>query len=498
MDANDSRDNNGRSVSRRRFVEAAGASGIAVGLSGCLYGGSGGGGGGGSGSGGASGTVQWGFDPTQVQDNGEAIVQLFYDNGLSQDIDLQLLPGNQDTGQRQQKYNQLLNAGQSSPDMFLMDSGWAIPFIAREQLLDLTKALPQNIIERVNNKYFEASVETARASQGDGNLHGVPLFPDFPTMHYRKDLAKQAGYKPDQENWATTPMTWKRFSKIAADVTQQANLEMGFTFQFDVYEGLSCCDFNEFMTSWGGAYFGGRENLFGPIGERPVTVDKKPVVDSLRMIRSFIHGPENDPEALQGYEEISPTNVLSWTEETSRSPFANGRAFAMRNWPYAIPLTISNADWATPETYGVMPLPYKVGDEAQGVGGSTAALGGWHMTVNPNTANEEAALEVIEVATKDEVALGLWEISAWLPPQPELFEAEAATSVKPTGQYLDALKFAGQTAMPRPVTVAWPDESGQIAQEANAAAAQDKTPQQAMNSLAQMITRIENEIAEGI
>jgi maltose-binding protein MalE len=493
MDSNDPQGDTHRSVSRRRFVQAAGASGVVVGLSGCLYGGGGGGGGGNGsgGGGGASGTVQWGFDPTQAQENGDAITQLFYDNGLSQDIDLQLVPGNSDTGQRQQKYNQLLNAGQSQPDMFMMDSGWTIPFIQREQLLNLTEALPQSAIQMINNNYFQSAVETAKQPDGDA-LYGVPLFPDFPAMHYRKDLANQAGY--DTSNWATEPMTWQRFSEIAADVSQQNDLDMGFTFQFDVYEGTSCCDYNEFMSSWGGAYFGGRENLFGPIGDRPVTVDQKPAVDALRMIRSFIYGSD-DPESLDGYQQISPTGVLSWTEETSRAPFEAGRAFAHRNWPYAIPLTISNADWASPDSYGVMPLPYKVSEQnAQGVGGSTAALGGWHMTVNPNTQNQEAALQVIQTAMKDEVSLGLWELAAWLPPKPDLFDAEAATSVDPTGQYLNTLRVAGETAMPRPVTVAWPDQSGQIAQTVNAVASQNRPPQQAMNSLKGTLNDIESEI----
>jgi maltose-binding protein MalE len=493
MDDDSSQDRPGRSVSRRRFVQAAGASGVAAGLSGCLYGGGGGGGGSGGSGGSASGTVQWGFDPTQAQENGDAITQLFYDNGLSEDIDLQLVPGNTDTGQRQQKYNQLLNAGQSQPDMFLMDSGWTIPFVQRQQLLNLTQELPQSVVQMVNNNYFQPAVETAK-SPGEEDLFGVPLFPDFPAMHYRKDLAKQAGYAPDEENWATSPMTWKRFSEITADVVQQSNLEMGFTFQFDVYEGLSCCDFNEFMTSWGGAYFGGRDNLFGPLGERPVTVDEKPVVDALRMIRSLIYGPQ-DSQALDGYQQISPTDVLSWTEETSRAPFANGRAFANRNWPYAIPLTINNADWANPDTYGLMPLPYKVDDQTQGVGGSTAALGGWHMTVNPNTENLQAALEVIEVATKDEVALGLWETSAWLPPKPDLYDAEEATSVEPTGQFLDTLRFAGESAIARPVTVAWPDQSTQIAQSANAVASQNRAPQPAMNQLASQLEEIESNVS---
>ena len=101
---------------------------------------------------------------------------------------------------------------------------------------------------------------------------------------------------------------------------------------------------------------------------------------------------------------------------------------------------------------------------------------------------------MIQTAMKDEVSLGLWELSAWLPPKPDLFDAEAATSVEPTGQYLDTLRTAGETAMPRPVTVAWPDESSQIAQTVNAVASQNRPPQQAMSSLKGTIEDIESEI----
>ena len=48
--------------------------------------------------------------------------------------------------------------------------------------------------------------------------------------------------------------------------------------------------------------------------------------------------------------------------------------------------------------------------------------------------------------------------------------------------------------MPRPVTVAWPDQSGQIAQTVNAVASQNRPPQQAMNSLKGTLNDIESEI----
>jgi ABC-type glycerol-3-phosphate transport system substrate-binding protein len=477
-----------RSVSRRNFLKATGASGAAVGLAGCVYGA--------SGAEGSSGTtVIWAFDPTQAQENGEAIKQLFYDNGLSNDITLELEAGSAKTGGRQRSYQTILNAKMPSPDMFMMDCGWTIPFIQRKQLLNLQNELPEARLKEVEDEYFDTSVRTTTDPE-TGDLYGVPLFPDLPTMQYRKDLVKQAGYQPDQEQWGANPMTWKRFNKVTSDVMQQTNTDMGFSFQFDAYSGLACCDFNEFLSSWGGAYFGGVDNLFGPIGQRPVTVAEEPVRQATRMVRTFIHG-QQDPASLSGYSKIAPENVLTWTEEPSRQPFAAGDVVMHRNWPYAIPLTISEADWATPETYGVMPLPYAEQSGSateEGAGGTSPSLGGWHTTVNPNTNNKEAVLEVIKTQMKKEVQVGIFELTGWLPPKPGLFDSRAARSVEPTGKYLDAFRTAGENAISRPVTVIWSPESKATYQEVNAIASRESSVEQGLSNLDQRITKIENSV----
>jgi ABC-type glycerol-3-phosphate transport system substrate-binding protein len=497
MSVDDTPSETKRKMPRRRFLKAAGASGVTVGLAGCIYGGDGGGGGGGDGG----GTVQWAFDPTQAQNNSKKIKQLFHDNGLSDDITLKFITGGQQTGSRQTKYKQILKTGNKRPDMFMMDCGWTIPFIIRDQIANLTKELSEKQIKRVNNQYFNTSVNTAKNPK-TGDLYGVPLFPDFPVMHYRKDLVKKAGYQPDKKGWATNPMTWKRFAKITKDVMKKTGTKYGYSFQFNNYAGLSCCDFNEFMTSWGGAYFGGRKNLFGPVGKRPVTVAKQPVQKSLRMIRTFIHG-KDDPEALSGYTgSIAPTNVLSWIEEPSRKPFANGNVVMHRNWPYAIPLTLNSdksGKWAKPENYGTMPIPYAVKESnalEPGTGGTTSALGGWNMTLNPNAANKDGALEVIKTAMKKEVQVGIFKITGWLPPDTSVFSSKEVKSVQPTGKYIDTLKMAGQNSMSRPVTIAWPQESTAIYQEVNAAAAQQQSTKKALNTLSKRIKDIEQSVAK--
>ncbi|WP_410767035.1 substrate-binding domain-containing protein [Haloferax sp. DFSO60] len=498
-------------VSRRNFVKAAGASGVAVGLAGCI---STGGGDGDGGNGGGDGdtdtpinteaptediTIQWAAD-TRIADAEEEVLQALSDAGLPDNITVDIIAGSQVTDNRQAQYQQWLSGGREEPTLLMMDSGWTIPFIARNQLQNLSQSLPSEMTDAINNEYFEASVATATGS--DGDLYGQPLFPDFPTMQYRKDLLRNAGYTDDDfETWATESMSWEEFSAITKEALDANDVQYGYTFQANVYEGLSCCDFNEFMTSYGGAYFGGRENLFGPVGDRPITVEEEPVINSIRMVRTLIHG-EDDEYALDGITgNIAPEAVLQWTEEPSRQPFTTGNAVMHRNWPYSIVIngaepSAENDQTGFGEDLGVMPIPYGVTpDEAEyeGTGGPVAALGGWHLTMNPNSSDEQkqAGVQVMKAMQDEQFQLDMFRIIGWIPPRPTLLDSDEAAEVDIIGRYLPALKVAGENAIPRPVTVVWPQESGRVSQEVNAAYAQEKSPEQAMADLASQLEQIE-------
>jgi ABC-type glycerol-3-phosphate transport system substrate-binding protein len=508
----------GSGVSRRSFVKAAGASGVAVGLAGCVStgGGSGGSGDGGSGDGGSGGstdtpisteevtdevTIQWAAD-TRVANNSEAIKEALTNAGLPDNITVEILAGSQVTDNRQSQYQQWLSAGRQQPTLMMMDSGWTIPFIARNQIQNLSSALPDDMVTQVEEDYFQASVNTAMSPGGD--LYGVPLFPDFPTMQYRKDLLRNAGYSDsDFQTWATESMSWAEFSQVTKQAMDaNPDIQYGYTFQANVYEGLSCCDFNEFMTSWGGAYFGNpEENLFGPIGDRPITVDEEAVLQSIRMVRKFIHGSD-DPEALgSDYAGgIAPEAVLQWTEEPSRKPFTNGDAIMHRNWPYSIVINGAGPDAENPafgEDLGVMPIPYGVtAEEAEYpmTGGPVAALGGWHMTMNPNATSQskQAAVQVLRAMMTESFKLDMFQIIGWIPPEPALLDSSEASEVDVIGRYLQQLKVAGENAIPRPVTVVWPQQSGRIASRVNAAYAREQTPEDAMSELKSQLQQIEN------
>jgi ABC-type glycerol-3-phosphate transport system substrate-binding protein len=321
-------------------------------------------------------------------------------------------------------------------------------------------------------------------------------------MQYRKDLAEDAGYDPEGENWATEPMSWQEWSNVTADILEQSSgVDHGFTTQWDIYEGTSCCTFLEVMSSWGGAYFGDPSQYqFGPVGDRPITVDEQQVVDSLNMMRKFVHGEDFDK--FSDYAgNIAPTAITSWTEEDARAPFAQGNAIMHRNWPYSIALTgrsEEDVEEGTPvlgtDRMGVMPIPYGVTEDEASypqTGGTVSALGGWHATVNPNSEKHDAVAQVIEAMQADDFQLTLLSAQGWLPPKPALFESSEAQNVDIVGNYMDTLRVAGENALARPVTTVWTQESSAIAQRANDAVAQASTSRSAMDQLADQLAEIE-------
>ncbi|MFC7214976.1 extracellular solute-binding protein [Saliphagus sp. GCM10025334] len=469
-------------VSRRTFVAAAGASG-AVGLAGCIYGN-----GGGDDS---EGTVSFGFDPSAANEVGDEIESLYHENGLSEDVEIEFRPGADNSDERRDNYQTALDTGEAEPDLMLMDNGWVNVFIQQGLIANLNEELEEEDVQRVNDEYFEGFTATARDPESE-DLYGVPLFPDFPVMIYRKDYAREAGYEDgDFESWATEPITWEEWSNLAEEVVDASGAEFGLSTQWDVYEGTSCCTFNEVLSSWGGAYFGGPDNLFGPVGDRPVTVDEPEFVDSLRMMRTFVD--EEYDDALEGYASgVAPSDITSWTEDESLPEFENGNASFHRNWPYAIRAA---AEEHGVDNVGTMPIPYAVTeDEANqsGTGGTTSALGGWHIVLNPNSNNLEQAREVLRVSMEDDLLLGILDIWGWLPPKPELFESEEAESIEPMGAYMNTLRLAGENTMPRPVTEVWGTESTRIAEEANSAVSGSKDPEDAAADLQSALEDIES------
>ncbi|WP_049890375.1 extracellular solute-binding protein [Natronorubrum sulfidifaciens] len=419
-----------------------------------------------------------------------SIQQALWDAGLDEDIHVEIQTVVSDSVQRMQEAQSALQAGRAPPDIHMMDSGWTIPFILREQTTNLSEQLSDETLEMVETEYLEAALETARHPETD-DLHALPMFPDLGFMLYRQDLLEDAGH--DTGGWAEEPPSWEEFSTAVSDAMTDSDVAYGFTTQADAYEGLSCCSFNEVMTSWGGAYFGGTDTLFAA-GDRPITVDEEHVVDAIRMLRTFIDA--DDPNALEEYAEICPSAIVQWSEQESLGPFADGNAVAHRNWSFAMAET--GSDEAFGEDLGVTTMPYAVSEADaayEGVGGTTSALGGWHLVVSPYTDRREEALQVLEAFASEEVMLTIFELQGFLPPIIELVTEADEAEIGPIARYTDQVQRASETAIPRPVTDVWPEQSALIYQEVNAALRGAKAPDEAMADLSERLEGSETEVA---
>jgi len=248
------------------------------------------------------------------------------------------------------------------------------------------------------------------------------------------------------------------------------------------------------MTSMGGAYFGDHENLFGPVGDRPITVDEEPLYEAIRMMRSFMYGPDEE-NANPDIPQISNSDLVEFTEEPSREPFTGGNAAFMRNWPYAININLDEG-FTAGEDYDVMPMPYGVEEgegNYEGTGGTSHALGGWHLTVNPNSQRLDDAIAVLEAFANEDVMLTVFEELGNLPPVSSVTQEATEDQVGDLANFLDTFAVAADNTVPRPVTTAWPDESPLISGEVSDAYRGEKSPEDAMADLEEELASIENE-----
>jgi len=460
-------------VSRRQYLAATGAVG-AAGLAGCS--------GGGDGSDGGSGDEIGG---TVTVFSGSAFVDIgmeeaLHDAGVPDSIDIEMVVPPQDSGSKQQQLRTAINAEEADPDLVLTDNGWTIPFIVREDLVNLEEEMDDEFMARVREEGVQSMIDTGTHPE-TGDLYSVPVFPDYPVITYRKDLLRDAGYgDSDFESWRTDPPTWAEFSQIVAEAQSGSDVQYGHLWQGNNYIGLACCTFNEFLTSMGGSFFGGEDNLFGPVGDRPVTLDTEESIDGIEAAVDIIHGEGLSPMDIQG---VSPQEVAGWIEPDTKSTFEAGSAVTQRNWTDSIGGAVSSFE-GTDMELGVMPLP-------QGSNGSAHAQGGWIMSMNPHTDNMASAKEVIKAWWEDPVLQLQFDEANYMPPKPELFSYVQESET--VGPYFEALQYSAQNLMPRPTTSVWPNQRSIVANEVNAALRKEKSPEEAASAMQERIAAIEEQ-----
>ncbi|RLC38891.1 MAG: ABC transporter substrate-binding protein [Candidatus Nealsonbacteria bacterium] len=258
-------------------------------------------------------------------------------------------------------YLQYLNAKSPEIDIYMIDVIW--PGDLAEHLIDLNK---YGLGEAAKD-HFPRIVENNTV---DGALVAMPWFTDAGLLYYRTDLLDKYGYSP--------PKTWDELEETAAAIQEgeraAGNADfVGFVWQGNAYEGLTCDALEWIASSYGGTIIS---------SDKVITVNNENAIAAVDKAAGWVG-------------TISPKGVTAFQEEEARNMWQGGNAAFMRNWPYCYSLSMGENS-AVVDKFGVCPLP-----SIDGKGGA-AALGGWQLAVSKYSENPEVAADVVKFFTNYE------------------------------------------------------------------------------------------------
>jgi multiple sugar transport system substrate-binding protein len=386
-------------------------------------------------------TLMIGGAPAEL-DYWEALLQDFNEEtGLTVSIMRQPT----DTDQRRQSLLVPLKAGESDPDIFLMDIIWIGQFAASGWLESLDRLAEKDGFELT--AFFKGIIDFA--DRFEGELVALPVYIDAGLLYYRTDLLEQYGYH-------SPPVTWGELVETSLKVQEgerEANPDFwAFVWQGAQYEGL-ICTFLEFSLSNGGSLVDAGGSL---------TLDRTENVEALTFMRDLIAG-----------HAISPPNTYTeMKEEEVRSAFQGGNALFERNWPYAWGLHQDEGS-AVKDRVGISLLPRFEG------GHHVAALGGWHIGISRSSDSKEAAWKLVKFVVSRKAQLGFALNLGWNPARQDLYDAPEIVRDVP---HLVKLRDVFETASARPNVPYYSLLSRVLQQKVNAALAGTATPQEALEA----------------
>lgn len=245
-----------------------------------------------------------------------------------------------DTDQVRDQLNTAFLAGSGEYDLVCIDTVWAGDMAAAGYLEPLDTYMMS--AGRKVSDYNKGSLQSGTYS---AKTYGLPLFPDFGVLYFRKDIVSQE----DADKLTGGNYSWDDLIAMSEKYMGQGGTTTGLNFQANQYEGL-ICNANEWT-----ANFTDVQNGLSAM---------KKAVDS----------------------KATPDDILVYQEDQSATGFLNGEAVFSRNWPYVWG-KLNDESVVKKDQVEVAPLP----------GGS--CIGGWLIGMNANSKNKEGAWALLDYIT---------------------------------------------------------------------------------------------------
>ncbi|MBE9124884.1 MULTISPECIES: ABC transporter substrate-binding protein [unclassified Coleofasciculus] len=289
------------------------------------------------------------------------------------------------TYQLREEYMIDCRSGNSFYDLIYTDIIWVPELAAQGCLRDLSQWT--NRKELIDEKGFIES--QIRAGVYDDKLYRLPLRSEIGLLYYRKDLVGE-----DIESLET----FQELVDLSKKLRSQGKSEWHYLWQGWRYEGLVAVFF-EVLKGYGGFWIDPKTLQVG--------LDEQAAINAVNFLISTIK------------ENISPLEVVLYSEADSLEEFQQGNGVFLRNWPN-VWKKVNSEDPKAPlygGKVGVKPMRLHVA----GVDG-VSCNGSWGLGIAKNSKYPKKAWKFIEYLTSQDVQKNLVLESGFLPSREALFK----------------------------------------------------------------------------
>lgn len=276
-------------------------------------------------------------------------------NRLQEGIIIEGIEGSGSRSEFAEKLNELIQAGETVPDVILIHDTWLAKLATEKTIRSLDGGLSGD----KRNKFFAG---VADAMLWQGQTYGLPFWQDMPLLYYRSDLMENP------------PITWEELSQMAVQIKKDNDMEYGLIFPGESEEN-------------GAAFLAGIWSYFGAY---PDFEAEETIFDEQAMTNTW------NSLAGMAKNEVISSNSLNMSAENCRTVFETGNAVFMWNWSYAARLFLDEQSPIKGKA-GVSPLPIS-GDDAEAGG----ILSGYALTMSNKTSLIPESWEFMQFLVSEE------------------------------------------------------------------------------------------------
>jgi multiple sugar transport system substrate-binding protein len=328
------------------------------------------------------------------------------------DLRVELVKASADDEERRQAFAGYLAQGDTSRDIYLVDSTWLAGFAAEGWLLPLDDYLQAEGL--APDLFLPPAIQ---ANTIDGRLLALPWTTDAGLLYYRQDLID------------AVPQTWPGLAATASQVTGPEGTPYGFIWQGAAYETLTCSTL-EFVWACGGQVLGALEQA---------AFDSPETRAALEQMAGLVR------------DGLAPAEVATYREAEALDAFARGEAAMMRHWFHAWDrLNAPGAPLAGKVAIAPLPVP---------------CLGGQSLALSTSSLYPAQAFRFMAFLAGHEQQVELGREGSQPPARVSAYGDEALLEARPI---LRSFHNAVVLARPRPQSASYPAISEAIYIQVNA------------------------------